>query len=143
MLRSQRRDRITSIELADIHSSVADPGAHSADADLLAAIRLLPPDDRALLAMRYVARFDATKIGRALGLSASGVRTGLSRLVSRIRMELLASTVPGAGAVLLEVGRVVIGPSGDIESQSGRTDLPDYFAGQTAILADLCAALGG
>ena len=88
LLRRQRRDRVTSIELADIHSSVADPGAHSDDADLLAAIRLLPPDDRALLAMRYVAGFDATEIGRALGLSASGVRTRLSRLVSRLRMEL-------------------------------------------------------
>jgi RNA polymerase sigma factor (sigma-70 family) len=88
LLRRQRRDRVVPIDVADIHSDVADPASHPGDADLLAAIRLLPADERALLAMRYVAGFDATEIGRAIGMSPSGVRTRLSRLVTRLRKEL-------------------------------------------------------
>lgn len=88
LLRHRRRDRTMAIEVADISSNHADPAAHPGDADLLAAIRLLSADERALLAMRYVAGFDATEIGRALGMSPSGVRTRLSRLVSRLRKEL-------------------------------------------------------
>lgn len=55
----------------------------------------------------------------------------------------IAITVPGSGAVLLEAGRTVIGPGGNVESQAGRSDVSDYFAGQTEIVANLCAALGG
>ena len=51
-------------------------------------MRGLSAEDRALLALRYVAGFDATEIGRALGMSASGVRSRLSRLVARLRTEL-------------------------------------------------------
>ena len=35
--------------------------------DLATALQRLPADDRALLALRYVADFDATELGRALG----------------------------------------------------------------------------
>ena len=87
LVRKQRRDRITTLEVADIGSSHDDPAARAADADLLAAIRLLPPDDRTLLSLRYIAGFDATEIGAALGMSASGVRSRLSRLVDRLRTE--------------------------------------------------------
>jgi RNA polymerase sigma factor (sigma-70 family) len=76
-----------SIELADVGSSEADPGRRAADDELVAAIRRLPADDRSLIALRYVAGFDATEIGRTLGMSASGVRTRLSRLVAKLRME--------------------------------------------------------
>lgn len=76
------------IEVADVHSDASNPAVHTDDSDLLAAIRLLPADERALLAMRYVAGFDATEIGRALGMSPSGIRTRLSRLLSRLRKEL-------------------------------------------------------
>jgi RNA polymerase sigma-70 factor (ECF subfamily) len=87
LVRRLRRDRVVSIELADVGSSDADPGRHAADSELVAAIRRLPADDRSLIALRYVAGFDATEIGRALGMSASGVRTRLSRLVARLRRE--------------------------------------------------------
>ncbi len=50
-------------------------------------MRLLPAEDRTLLALRYVAGFDATEIGAAIGMSASGVRSRLSRLLDRLRME--------------------------------------------------------
>jgi RNA polymerase sigma factor (sigma-70 family) len=48
----------------------------------------LPPDDRRLLALRYVAGLDSTQIATHLGLSASGVRTRLARLLDRLRVDL-------------------------------------------------------
>jgi RNA polymerase sigma-70 factor (ECF subfamily) len=88
LVRSQRRGRVVEIEVADIGSSRGDPQSRTAEADLLVAFRRLSADDRALLAMRYVSGFDATEIGRALGVSPSGVRSRLSRLVGRLREEL-------------------------------------------------------
>jgi RNA polymerase sigma-70 factor (ECF subfamily) len=87
MLRKRRGQPIVAIDAADVGSDRDDPASRSADADLLAAVRLLPADDRALLALRYVAGFDAGEIGRSLGLSGSGVRSRLSRLVQQLRRE--------------------------------------------------------
>jgi DNA-directed RNA polymerase specialized sigma24 family protein len=41
-----------------------------------------------VLALRHVAGFDATEIGRAMGLSPSGVRSRLMRAAARLRSEL-------------------------------------------------------
>lgn len=87
LVRRQRRDRIVDLEVADVGSDRDDPASRTADADLLAAIRRLTPDDRALLAMRFVGGFDATEIAPVLGLTPSGVRSRLSRLVERLRTE--------------------------------------------------------
>lgn len=87
LVRRQHRDRIVGIEVADVGSSHADPAWRSGDDALVDAIRRLPAEDRSLIALRYVAGFDATEIGRTLGLSASGVRNRLSRLVARLRTE--------------------------------------------------------
>lgn len=87
LVRRRKRDRVVAIDVADVGSSDRDPARHSADEDLVAAIRRLPADDRSLIALRYVAGFDATEIGRTLGVSPSGVRTRLSRLVARLRQE--------------------------------------------------------
>jgi len=87
LVRRRGRDRVVAIELADLKSDDADPFRQSSDDVLVSAIRRLPADDRTLIALRYVAGFDATEIGRTLGLSASGVRTRLSRLVARLREE--------------------------------------------------------
>jgi RNA polymerase sigma factor (sigma-70 family) len=88
LLRKQHRERVTTLEVADVGSQRDDPAARAADTDLLAAIRLLPADDRTLLSLRYVAGFDATEIGAALGITPSGVRSRLSRLVDRLRTEI-------------------------------------------------------
>jgi RNA polymerase sigma factor (sigma-70 family) len=88
MVRRQRRHVVVEIASADVGSHAGDPAARPALADLAVALRRLSPDDRALLAMRHVAGFDATEIGRALGISPSGVRTRLSRLMARLRTEL-------------------------------------------------------
>jgi RNA polymerase sigma-70 factor (ECF subfamily) len=56
--------------------------------DLKRALGQLKPDERGLLAMRYVNGLDSTEIAHQLGLSASGVRNRLSRLVERLRKDL-------------------------------------------------------
>jgi RNA polymerase sigma factor (sigma-70 family) len=87
LVRRRRLDRIVELDVADVGSDRHDPATRAIDADLLAVIRALPPDDRTLLALRYVAGFDASEIAPALGISPSGVRTRLSRLVERLRKE--------------------------------------------------------
>ena len=54
----------------------------------------------------------------------------------------LRATIPGLGAVLVEKGRLVWGPDGDLTKEAGRHDLLDYFLGDSSALAGLCAALG-
>ena len=56
--------------------------------DLLAAMARLDPDDRALLAMRYVAGFDSNELSRATGISPSGTRSRIERALKRLRKDL-------------------------------------------------------
>lgn len=88
ILRRQRRHRVVEIEVADIGTDRFDPAARPGLADLATALRRLSPEDRTLLALRHVAGYDATEIGRELGISASGVRSRLARLTARLRTEL-------------------------------------------------------
>ena len=79
--------------VVDISESMdAAPGADPADrigsVDLARALSGLKPDDRALLALRFVAGLDSTEIAAQLGLSSSGVRSRLARLIERLRREL-------------------------------------------------------
>jgi hypothetical protein len=46
------------------------------------------------------------------------------------------------GAVLLNAGRTVFGADGTLEFSAGPQGLIDYFNGNTAVLAELCSALG-
>ncbi len=86
----RRRDRRGVMELAMADAAVApgDPAARAADIDLINALARLDPDDRALLALRYVAGFDASELASATGRSASGTRARLARLLGRLRTEL-------------------------------------------------------
>lgn len=88
ILRRRQRHQVVEIAVADVGSERLDPAASAALLDLAAALRRLSPDDRALLALRYVAGFDASEIATAMGMSASGVRSRLSRLIQRLRTEL-------------------------------------------------------
>jgi RNA polymerase sigma-70 factor (ECF subfamily) len=71
-----------------------DPGVTAAVVDLERALRGLSPDDRRLLALRFVADLNSAQIARQLGLSASGVRSRLSRLIDRLRTELEEAGAP-------------------------------------------------
>lgn len=66
----------------------SDPSTGVAGIDLRAAIERLDPDDRALLAMRYVAGFNATELADVVGLTPAGVRTRLKRTLDALREEL-------------------------------------------------------
>jgi len=65
-----------------------DPATGIASVDLRSAIERLEADDRALLALRYVAGFDATELSRALGISPAGTRQRLKRLLDHLRRDL-------------------------------------------------------
>ena len=88
VMRRQRRHNVVQIEVADVGSDRHDPSTRAARADLAAALQRLAPEDRELLALRHVSGFDATEIGKAIGMSASGVRTRLARATARLRLEL-------------------------------------------------------
>jgi RNA polymerase sigma-70 factor, ECF subfamily len=79
--------------VVDISESLdAAPGADPADrigsVDLGRALGRLKPDDRTLLALRFVAGLDSSEIAAQLHLSPSGVRSRLARLIERLRTEL-------------------------------------------------------
>ena len=65
-----------------------DPAIDVVDIDVRDAMARLGPDDRALLALRYVAGFDSNELARAIGISPSGTRNRLERLLKRLREEL-------------------------------------------------------
>jgi RNA polymerase sigma-70 factor, ECF subfamily len=89
-----RRPRLQEIPVGDVAlADVADPRSDTlvdgiANADLRRALARLDPTDRALIALRYIAELGSEDIGRALGMSASGARGRLSRLLLRLREEL-------------------------------------------------------
>lgn len=68
--------------------SYPDPADRVRQVDLANALHHLTPDERTLLALRFVAGFDSSEIGQALGLTASGARARLARTISRLRKEL-------------------------------------------------------
>jgi RNA polymerase sigma-70 factor, ECF subfamily len=89
LLRRQRRRSVVELSVAaSSNSSPADPSGRTDDIDLTNALARLDPDDRTLLALRYVAGFDSTELARATGRSASGTRARLARLLDRLRTEL-------------------------------------------------------
>jgi RNA polymerase sigma-70 factor (ECF subfamily) len=89
---ARRQRRVLVIELdvgAEIEAAPrTDPAVGIDRIDLVRVLDGLSPDDRALLALRYVAGVDAPELGAMTGRSASGTRARLSRLTARLRKEL-------------------------------------------------------
>ena len=73
--------------MADAGRPPTTPRPRATDIDLKNASRL-DPDDRALLALRYVAGFDSSRLARATGRSASGTRARRLGSSGRLRTEL-------------------------------------------------------
>lgn len=88
MRRRRRRTEVEAATDATAERGGIDPATRVDALDLHAAMDRLDPDDRALLALRYGAGFDASELSAVLGLSPSGTRTRLERLVKRMRQEL-------------------------------------------------------
>ena len=87
LLRRERRRRVLEIAIP-VDTATPGPESRAHLADLGVVLRRLDPDDRAILALRYVAELPSEEIGRALGISASGARSRLERLLARLRTEL-------------------------------------------------------
>ena len=88
IMRRRRRGVVVELDLDLPGRPQADPGHGIARLDLVRALGTLTPDDRALLALRYVLGLDAEELGSLTGRSASGTRARLSRLTARLRKEL-------------------------------------------------------
>jgi RNA polymerase sigma factor (sigma-70 family) len=86
IMRSQRRRTVRELTV-DGPATSSDPD-RSAFIDLANALDDLDYRDRNLLGLRFIAELDSEAIGRELGLSASGVRVRLHRLLGRLRKEL-------------------------------------------------------
>lgn len=65
-----------------------DPAEHAAEVDLAAALRRLSPQDRTVVAMRYLVGLTSVEMGQAIGMSPPGVRAKLARLLDRLREDL-------------------------------------------------------
>ncbi len=87
LVHSRRRRQVAEIRMRP-PDRAGDPSAEIDHLDLLAALHHLKPEDRRLLALRFVAGLDSPEIGTLVGMSPSGVRGHLSRLVERLRKEL-------------------------------------------------------
>jgi RNA polymerase sigma-70 factor (ECF subfamily) len=89
VLRSRRRRAKVEVPATGATEPVGpDPAADVSGIDLRAALGRLDPDDRALLAMRYSAGFDSKELSIATGISPSGTRSRIERLLKRLREEL-------------------------------------------------------
>jgi RNA polymerase sigma factor (sigma-70 family) len=88
MRKRRRRSALEVVSGASDRPGGIDPATSVAGLDLRVAIERLDPDDRALLAMRYVAGFNSSELASALGISPSGTRNRLERLLARLRQEL-------------------------------------------------------
>jgi RNA polymerase sigma-70 factor (ECF subfamily) len=88
MRKRRRRAEIEIAVDASPEPGGIDPATGVAAVDLRAALSRLRPDDAALLAMRYVAGFDSNELAAATGISPSGTRSRIERLLKRLREEL-------------------------------------------------------
>jgi RNA polymerase sigma-70 factor (ECF subfamily) len=86
----RRHRRVTVVDLSTVieESGSGDPAEGIAVVDLARTLRGMKPEDRQLLALRFVAGLDSTEIAAQLGGSASGVRSRLARLIDRLRDDL-------------------------------------------------------
>ncbi|MEP7379940.1 MAG: sigma-70 family RNA polymerase sigma factor, partial [Chloroflexota bacterium] len=88
MLRRQRRRVVTELRAEGAHNDDEGTQVWSSRMDLRNALARLSAQDRQLLALRYVAGFDSAELSRVTGLTASGTRARLQRLLAVLRDEL-------------------------------------------------------
>jgi RNA polymerase sigma factor (sigma-70 family) len=88
LAQSRHRRAVAEIRVRPPDDADGDPSTEIDHLDLFNALGHLKAEDRRLLALRYVAGLDSPEIATLVGMSPSGVRGHLSRLVGRLRKEL-------------------------------------------------------
>ena len=88
LMRRQRRRSVVEIAVHPEPATASDPTGAISRLDLANALRSLKPEDRELLAMRYVIGLDSFEIAAARGRSASGTRARIARVLAQLRKEL-------------------------------------------------------
>jgi len=88
LVKREHQHGIVELKVAPDPSTGTDPGGAIDHVDLANALGHLKPEDRALVAMRYAADLDSSELAPVLGISPSGVRSRLSRLLDRLRKDL-------------------------------------------------------
>ncbi len=88
VLRQQRQMVAVHLEFAEERLVGPDPFASAAALDMRKVLARLKPEERTLVGLRYAAGLDSAEIGAVMGMSASGVRSRLDRLLDRLRVEL-------------------------------------------------------
>ena len=88
IVRRERRHPVVELSVAGDPAGSDGPTDGIDQIDLGNALGRLSLDDRALVALRYVADLDSCEIGLVTGRSASGVRTRLARVLDRLRKDL-------------------------------------------------------
>jgi RNA polymerase sigma factor (sigma-70 family) len=90
LLRARKRRSLLEVPVNQVDEprGGVDPGTRINSIDLRNALARLDANDRALIAMRYLAGFDATELAFATGRSPSGTRARLARLLQRLERDL-------------------------------------------------------
>jgi RNA polymerase sigma factor (sigma-70 family) len=88
LIKREHRHGLVELKIEPDPPPGSDPAREIDLVDLANALGRLRPEDRALVALRYAADLDSSELAPVLGMSASGVRTRLSRLLDRLRKEL-------------------------------------------------------
>jgi RNA polymerase sigma-70 factor, ECF subfamily len=87
LTRHQRRRSVVEIAVGSERGGT-DPAGGIARLDLVNALARLKPEDRELIAMRYVLGLDSFEIAAARRKSASGTRARIARVLAELRKEL-------------------------------------------------------
>ncbi len=105
--RARRAARTVSLDLRhDIDDGPADPGQGSPEAasieleqqaELLAAVNTLRPEDRLVIAYRYWLEMPEAEMADALGCARGTVKSRLSRAIGRLRARMPESLVADRG----------------------------------------------
>jgi RNA polymerase sigma factor (sigma-70 family) len=91
ILRRQHRHVVGELPVEGPRDELEGSRVWTGRIDLRNALAHLSVDDRELLALRYVAGFDSAELSQLTGLSPSGTRARLQRLLTQLRDELESS----------------------------------------------------
>jgi RNA polymerase sigma-70 factor (ECF subfamily) len=86
--RRQHRHPVVELDVAAADPAGPDPSSLVSGLDLQRALVHIAPEDRSLLALRYIAGLDSSEIAALTHRNASSVRSRLAALLARLRKEL-------------------------------------------------------